>query len=46
MRTFRNWTLVLAVLLVGCYPEQILPLVVSMVAGMLVVVIERLTREG
>ena len=37
-------TLFLALLLIGRISEQLIPLVVATVAGMLVVVFERLTR--
>jgi hypothetical protein len=37
-------TLILALLLIGWLTEQLIPLVVATVAGVLVVVFERLTR--
>lgn len=44
VRTFRYGTLFLVLLLIGVLPDQLIPLVVATVAGMLVVMIERLTR--
>lgn len=44
MQTFCVLTAFLALLLIGRFPDQFIPLVVATVAGMLVVTIKRLTR--
>jgi hypothetical protein len=44
MRIIRGTTLFLALLLIAVFSEQLIPLVVATVAGMLVVMFERLTR--
>ena len=44
VRTFYVVTTFLALLLIGIYPDQFIPLAVATVAGMLVVTIQRLTR--